>query len=58
MGKVGGCYPVKFQDVNVWAAIPKPTPAIDQFPFHSNQHPAANAKIRNLFIDGKKLTFH
>ena len=40
--------PLKFQDVKVWAAMENNT----------QYHPVANAKIRNLLINGEKTTIH
>ena len=39
--------PVGFPYVNVWAAMENNT-----------KYPVANARIRNLFINGEKLTIH
>ena len=36
--------PLKFEDVNVWAAMKNNT-----------EYPVANAKIRNLIVNGEKL---
>ena len=41
-------HPLIFQDVKVWAAMQNTTWG----------YPVANAKIRNLSINGEKLTIH
>ena len=39
--------PHKFQDVNIWAGM-----------WNKTQQPAANAKIRNLLINGEHLSIY
>ena len=59
LGIVGNNYnPLEFHNVKVWAAMQNSTKYYWGQRQSSGTLPVANAKIRNLLINGEKITIH